>query len=285
MKNLLIFLLIIMAMPVKSQETFQSLFDLGQKEVENQNYQKAIEYYDRALTTTTEDSSKMMWTASVASVCASHINDDKLIIKYNNIAIDYGSQDQFMMDQQLELAAKYKDNNTTEKVLYAARNIDGKYKKYTSKLVSFYFKNQKYPETLNAAEEILSIDPENVNALDYKGLALTQSGNNEEALETFKTALSISPDDLNANIQAGMIIFNKAKSMFDTANKNYEKIKAPTPLDYHHYKQEVTKAKPYYEECLPYLQKYNAVKNQSSVTDLINEAKSQIEDLVNLKMQ
>ncbi len=271
-----------LAIQAQSQESFQSLCDLAQKEVDTQNYEKAIEFYDKALTLKTDDPTKMRWTASLASVCASHLNNEQLMLKYNNIAIDYGSNDVFMMDQQLELAEKFKDANTTEKVLLTARNMDGKYKKYSLKLMYFYYKNKKYAETLTTADEILGVDADNVNAMTYKGLALNASGKPEEALEHFKAVLAIAPDNLNANIQAGMINLNKARSVWDTANKNYEKKQSPTAQEYHDYKKEIGKAKPYYESCLPYLEKYNAAKNQSSVTAAIKEAKSRIEDLNNL---
>uniref|UniRef100_UPI003217CC4C tetratricopeptide repeat protein n=1 Tax=uncultured Draconibacterium sp. TaxID=1573823 RepID=UPI003217CC4C len=282
MKNLFIFLMLTLATQAQSQESFQSLCGMAQKEVDAQNYEKAVEFYDKALTLKTDDATKMRWTALLASVCASHLNDEQLMLKYNNIAIDCGSTDVFMLDQQLELAEKYKDLNTTEKTLNAARNLDGKYKKYSLMLMYFYYKNKKYAETEATADEILVIDSDNVNAMTYKGLALIQTGNNEKAIENFESVLNISPNNLNANIQTGMILYNKAKTLFDSANKNYENIKSPTALQYHQYKKEIVKSKPYYEQCLPYLKKYNSVKSQKNITNAISEAESRINDLENL---
>ena len=279
MKILFTISLVVLAISARTQETFQSFSNKAQQEFANENYQQAIDYYQQAMMINGVDSSNMVWTASLASICASYLKDDMQLIKYNNIAIEFGSQDLYLIDKQLKLAEKYKDSVSTEKVLRKARNIEGKYKKYSQELMLFYFKNKSYNKTINIADDILVVDSDNINALNYKGMSLHQTGKEPSAMECFKTVLDIDPENLNANIQMGMILYNKGKMIFDTANKDYEKLKSPTALEYHEYKKEIRKSKPYYQECLPFLQRYNSIKNRSDISAVINKAKSRIEDM------
>ncbi|MFV0591876.1 MAG: tetratricopeptide repeat protein [Draconibacterium sp.] len=280
MKYLMLLIFMAVAVAGYSQDTFQTLNDQGQKEIDGKNYQKAIEYYGKALEVGTDDTSKMVWTASLASMCAAQLKDDQLLMKYNNIALDYGSQDLYMIEDQLKLAKKYKDVQTTEKVLQIARNIDGKFEKYSVKLMYFYLNNKKYAETVTTADEVLALDSTDLNALNCKGVGLLQTGKEEEALKNFTHILNVDPENQNANLQMGMFFYNKAMKMFDDSNTKYEKIKEPTPLQYHYYKKEIVKSKPYFEKCLPYLQKYNSLSPQnSSIVTAIDKAKSRIKDL------
>ncbi len=262
-----------------AQETFQMLCEKGENEVENNNLPKALSYYDQAITIGCEDKSKIIWIATLSSMCAMQLGEEKLAIKYNNIAIDNGCEEILLIDQQLELAKKLKDLGTLEAVLLKARNIEGKFEKYSIKLLYFYYNNKKYPETIVTADEVLKLKPGNYNSRYLKGVALLKTSKEEEAIEIFKRLLSNHPNDSRVNTQLGLFYFNKGSSIFDKENTRYKSIDKPTRLDYHNYRQEIINSLPDYRICLNYLEKANATTPKQYITDAIALAKSRLRQM------
>lgn len=259
MKYLIAIIIVLSVSGVNAQERFQSLFDKGNDEVEANNYQKALELFEKAIAIGDDNPAQMAWAATIAGMCALNLNQEEKAIKYNNIAIDKGSTDITLYDQQLGLAKKLKKKEVEEKTLLAARKIDGYFQKYTVKLLYFYFNNQRNEETIETAEEVLAFKKGHTNSLYFKGVALYNLGNQEEAIEIFKDILTNNPENAKVNGQLGIIYYNRASAIFDKANKHYKSLKEPTRMDYTAYRKEIRKSIPDYETSLPYLK--TAVKN------------------------
>lgn len=56
------------------------------------------------------------------------------------------------------------------------------------------FSDQKFSESLEVAEKILSFDPEDFNAMSYQATCLTKVGRYDEAITIFNKCLSINND-------------------------------------------------------------------------------------------
>jgi tetratricopeptide (TPR) repeat protein len=275
----LILLFFTITISITAQESFKSLCDKGNKEADAQNYEKALEYFDKALNMGAEDSSEVAWTATIASICAIELNDEKKAIGYNNIAIRYGSTYIPLIDEQLDLAKKYKDNNTILEVLQAARKMDGQYQKYTIKLLYYYYNNKMYDETIVTAEEVLAFRPNHTNSLYFKGVALEKIGKQAEAILLFEAILSREPDNAKVNAQLGIIYFNKGSVIFDKANARYKSLASPTRSDFHNYTKEIKKASPHYKKCLGLLKKANELKPKQSLKDAISRAENRVRQI------
>lgn len=239
---------------VHAQESFDSWCSKADLEVEKGNYKKALEFYDEALKIDSVDKEKMVWTATLASTCAMQIQDEHKAIELNTIAIKNGCTDLLLIDQQLELAKKYKKKETEEQVLLAARKIEGSYEKYTIKLLYFYYNGQQFHKTIVTANEVLKFNPSHSNSLYFKGVALSKTGNEEEAIFLFKELLNHDAENSKVNLQLGLIYFNRASVVFDKANQNYKSLVKPSRTDYHNYVQEIKKAEGDYKSCLPLLE-------------------------------
>lgn len=260
-KLLLTILTILFLFGANAQETFQSLFDQGNKEIEANNYSKALVCFEKSLKVGNDDQSKIVWVATMAGVCASNLKQESKVLKYNNIAIENGSTDIILFDQQIDLAKKLKDKQTEEKVLLIARKLDGYFQKYTIKLLYYYYNNQKNEETIKTADEVLAFKPGHINSQYFKGVALNNLGKQQEAIDLFKTILATDPENAKVNAQLGLVFYNCASAVFDKANKHYKSLKEPTRMDYTAYRKEIRKSIPDYETCLPYFK--NAVKSDS----------------------
>ncbi|MEN8155484.1 MAG: hypothetical protein ABFS10_00915 [Bacteroidota bacterium] len=262
-----------------AQETFQSHCELGQMEVDRQNYHGALKHYDKALEAGSDDTLSVIWAAMVSSMCAIHVGDELLAMKYNNIAIDYGSEDLFMIDQQLQLAKQHQDPETTERVLLAVKSIEGAEEKYTTMLLRFYYSSKQYTETIELAEEILSHDPDHISSMYYKGMGLLRTGKEDEALQAFFDILKREPDHEKVNMQVGFIYYYRAGALYKKVNDNYSEIEKPTKQDYARYREGLQKSIKDYDTSIPYLEKYHGKSYQEDVTDALAKAKRRSEYL------
>lgn len=262
-----------------AQTSFDILCDSAQKEMNNGELVKALHIYDKAFEVGSVDSGKVIWTATICSMCASQLDDEKALMNYNNIAIAHGSVDESVIDQQLDLAKKYKDLETAEKVLLKAKGNREIARKYTAKLLYFYYNNKRYDETLLIADEVLAFNPKNVNALFFKGVALLNVNKEEAGIEVLEGILADHPNNEKANLQMGLLHYNKASAIFDGANKKYKSIETPTRVDFHNYTQEIKLAEEDYKRSLPYLEKSNAIAPKEYVSQAILLTKNRLKQL------
>ncbi|WP_319500851.1 hypothetical protein [uncultured Draconibacterium sp.] len=261
------------------QNSFTHLCDSAEAEINNGKLESALLIYEKAFEQGSTDSAKVIWAASICSMCADELKDEKAVIKYNNIAIEHGATDRQMIDQQLDLAKKHKDLETIETVLLRLKSNPEITQKYTSKLMYFYYNNKRYAETLRTADEMLGFNPNNVNARYFKGVALLNTDHEESGIEVLEGILNDHPDNEKANYQLGVVYYNKASAVFDNANKKYKSIETPTRVDFHNYTEEIQKAKKDYQKALPYLEKSNSIAQKEYLDQAISLAKNRLKQL------
>lgn len=262
-----------------AQNSFKLILDTAQTEINKGNYEKALQFYDKAFEVGSNDTSNVIWAATICSMTAIELKKEQKAMVYNNIALEFGSTEQSLIDQQLDLAKKHKDLETTEKVLLLMQKIPALSEKYTIKLLYFYYNNQRFTETIVAANKVLASKPDYINAKFLKGIALLQTSDKNAAVEVFQDILTEQPEHKKANKQFGLLYYNKASEIFDIANKSYKSLKEPTRLDYHTYRKEILKAKADYEKCLPYLEKSYSLAAEDYLEKAISLTKNRLRQL------
>ncbi len=272
-------LMLLISINIQGQEAFDSWCSKAEVEVKKGNYKKALEFYDEALKINSVDKEKIVWTATLASTCALKIMDEHKAIKLNNIAINNGCTDLFLIDQQLKLTKKYKQKETEEQVLIAGRNIESGYEKYTIKLLYFYYNNRQYDKTIVTADEVLKFNPNHSNSSYFKSVALNKTGKEIEAIQLLEELLNYNSENSKVNLQLGLIYFNRASAVFDEANQNYKSLVKPSRIDYHNYLQEIKKAENDYRNCLPLLMKSYKTKKEAYIQDAITLAQARIRQI------
>lgn len=60
--------------------------------------------------------------------------------------------------------------------------------------VLFFFQLEKLQKSIDCLTKALEINPNNINAIYYKGIVLEELENHEEAMKCFNKALEINPD-------------------------------------------------------------------------------------------
>jgi tetratricopeptide (TPR) repeat protein len=73
--------------------------------------------------------------------------------------------------------------------------------------------NQKlWQDALGAALQGLTIDPENIECLNYRALSLSQLGKGDEAVEAVESAIAMAPLDASCYASSGWILLSHGKS-------------------------------------------------------------------------
>ena len=95
---------------------------------------------------------------------------------------------------------------------------------------AYEFLNEGETEyALQLYDEILSVNPTHIHALNYKGLALASLGNYEEAIQWYDKVLGINPTDLSALNNKGVALYNLG--YYEEAIQWYDKVLNIDPND------------------------------------------------------
>jgi len=133
-------------------------------------------------------------------------------------------------------------------------------------------------QTIKTITDQVAKDPQNKNLHYYLGIAYNETGDVEKAEASYKKALEIDPDYLDANINLGGLILNKGIDHFNKTNN--------ANLQQAEYDKEIQKAYDIFDSALPYLEKAVEIdgKSQIALTNLkryyeIKEDKAKIDEL------
>ena len=244
-----------------AQDSFKELSKKGNDEITNGNYAKALEYFDAAIKSGSENQADVAWIASVAAACAQQLNDDAKAVTYYKIAIRNQTLDETVYEALLELSKKMNDDESYEETLLAGRKIlKNQYRNFTNKLLYFYYNKKKYEKIPAIADEVLGYRPEHITTNYIKGVSYLKTGKEDLAVNTFQQILSKDSADINTNKQLGFFYFQKGTSIYEKAKTDYNALKAPTRMDYASYRKEIANAFEPYRKAAIYLERAYSIK-------------------------
>ncbi|CAN5600373.1 hypothetical protein BH23THE1_BH23THE1_23010 [soil metagenome] len=79
-----------------------------------------------------------------------------------------------------------------------------------------------YTEALTYFDKVLSVDPNNTEALHGKGLTIDNFGNHTDAVEIYDEILTIDPDNMDTLASKGVVLYNTGNHA--EAITNFEKV-------------------------------------------------------------
>lgn len=253
--TMIIYLFIGLSLTVWAQDNFDELSKKGNVQLVNSNYKKALDYFDAALKIGGVKESNMAWTASIAATCAQQLNDDVNALKYYKLAIENNTIDETVFDAALELAKKMKDDDSQENILLVGKErLESQYKRYTTKLLYFYFNSQMYTKVPAIADAVLQYKPDDLKTIYLKAVSFMNSDNEAEAISAFKYALQQDSLDDNTNRQLGFIYYNKGQIIYNNANDKYNAIVKPSRSDYSNYRKSITNSFDSFNSASQYLE-------------------------------
>lgn len=278
MKSIILLALSIFGMfyslPVFSQnEEFKSLTSQGNECISNKDYSKAVELFEKAFYTGTDDDNDLMWYSAIAGICAQRIDEPLKALSFFQIAIDLNSQDQDVYNQFFSVAEQLKDKEKQEYVLLKAFENGINNKVYLNKLVFFYYQTGQYDKAIKAVDEFLKITPPKTDILTIKAIALEMTNQPDSAAVVYEKVLTLDPDNRIAVSNLGMIFHQKGNAIYDSARADYMKLKNPTKEQYALMTKKFDEASIFYRKAIPLLEKNPA---EPHIKDALNKSYTRI---------
>lgn len=248
----------------------------GAKLWDSQDFQGAYTAFDKGLTYLPGDTT-LLYYSGMAAVNAQDY--DKALAKY----VELVPIDSFSNNRQiiLDVSRLYLMQGDTANAIKYAEIGTQKYPgdgELATQHIELNLMAGNDEQTIKAINDQVSKDPDNKNLHYYLGIAYSETGDTEKAEASYKKALEIDPNYLDANINLGGLILNKGIDHFNKTNN--------ANLQQAEYDAEIKKAYDIFDTALPYLQKAVEIdgKSQVALTNLkryyeIKEDQAKIDEL------
>ncbi|MFC7523276.1 tetratricopeptide repeat protein [Parapedobacter sp. GCM10030251] len=248
----------------------------GAKLWDSQDFQGAYTAFDKGLTYLPGDTT-LLYYSGMAAVNAQDY--DKALAKY----VELVPIDSFSNNRQiiLDVSRLYLMQGDTANAIKYAEIGTQKYPgdaELATQHIELNLMAGNDDQTIKAINDQVSKDPDNKNLHYYLGIAYSETGDTEKAEASYRKALEIDPNYLDANINLGGLILNKGIDHFNKTNN--------ANLQQAEYDAEIKKAYDIFDTALPYLEKAVEIdgKSQVALTNLkryyeIKEDQAKIDEL------
>ena len=170
-----------------------------------------------------------------------------------------------------QIISAYQQLGTKEDTIKAVEIMKQAFQKYPNdqsinvQLINYYIMSGQPNEAINYLDKAIEKEKDNSSFYLAKGVALDRLGRQDEAIEVYKKATEIKPENADAYYNIGVIYFNRGVKQFDVANA------VPTN-DQVKYEVEKTKADDFFKQAVPFLEK--AVQYNPKDTYILDQLKN-----------
>ncbi|MGQ1910280.1 tetratricopeptide repeat protein [Marinifilum sp. RC60d5] len=271
MKGFLTAVLLLVSFFVSAQD-FDAFLNKANSKFFDKNYQEALKEYQALLEKEIGDSIQRSWAFGYVGVCKQELGKIEEAKKSYLKAMEMGTPGPSFYQKCLAIYKSEKDVKGQEFVLLAKKkNMPHEYRKTVKSLVYLYVNSKQFKKLLPLCDELLEWYPNNYKYRYFKGVSYQKLNEIEKAKAEYRKAVSLKSDDVNSNMNLGMIIFLRANKDYDLAVKKYEAIAKPTDDDYQKCKLKLAAARKGMRQAEPYLlEAYNAKPNKNVKNALFN---------------
>jgi len=170
-----------------------------------------------------------------------------------------------------QIISAYHQLGTKEDTVKAVEIMKQAFEKYPNdlsinvQLINYYIMSGQPNEAISYLDKAIAKEKDNSSFYLAKGVALDRLGRQDDAIEVYKKAIEMKPENADAYYNIGVIYFNRGVKQFDVANA------VPTS-DQVRYDAEKKKADDFFKEAVPYLE--NAVKYNPKDTYILDQLKN-----------
>ncbi|SNC63055.1 Tetratricopeptide repeat-containing protein [Hymenobacter gelipurpurascens] len=231
--------------------------------VENYNgkkYDDALKAYSMAQQIRPQDTTAYLYAAYAAAAKEDFLAAKEQYTKLQGI----GYKSPQMYTALLQMARQEKNEAEASKVLQQALQAFPNNKTFMLEDLNTDLSAGRSKEALAKIDKAIAADPKNANLYAVKGSLLDQAKQPAQALEAYKKAVEIEPENFDANFNLGVYNYNKAADLYTKASKmslaEYQKSGKKFEAD----------GKKYFQDSLPYFEKALAVQpnDRSTISSL-----------------
>ncbi len=237
------------------------------------DYAKAADFFEKKLTLDQTPVFKaeaaidtaIMYNTGLAAMNAKQYTK---AIKYFTDCTKYGYNGG---SSYAQIISAYQQLGTKQDTIKAVEIMKQAFEKYPNdqsinvQLINYYIMSGQPNEAIGYLDKAIEKEKDNSSFYLAKGVALDRLGRQEEAIEVYKKATEVKPENADAYYNIGVIYFNRGVKQFDVANL------VPTN-DQVRYEAEKKKSDDYFKEAVPYLE--NAVKYNPKDTYILEQLKN-----------
>ncbi|WP_461632806.1 tetratricopeptide repeat protein [Labilibaculum euxinus] len=271
MKGILTSVLVFVSLFLSAQE-FDEVINKANSKFFDEHYQDALKDYQALIESGIGDNFQRSWVFGYVGVCQQELGKIEEAKKNYRIAMDMGNSGVSFYSRLLAIYKSENDVKGQEFVLKAKmKNIPHEYKQTVKILAFLYVNSEQFEKLLPVCDELIEWYPENYKYHYFKAISYQKLNDIEKAKPEYRKAIELKPNDVNSNMNLGIILFLKANSEYDSVVENYEAIAKPSDNDYQQCKSKLALARNKMREAEPFLlAAYNSKPNLNLKNALFN---------------
>ena len=237
-------------------QTIDSKIDDIKSALINGDYEAGLNVCEALLKSGISDNKQLALVYGYAGLSSEALKRKTEAINYYKKAVELQMPQLDVYDKLINLSKKEKNDSIYEFALLEKLEAFPEYNDEVKKSLAYLYINTKqYEKLLSTTNELLSLYPGDTNYLYFKGVALQNLNQVEEAKLLFAEVLKLNSEHSGANMSLGLIIYNDGSEVFLQKKKKYESIAKPDRVDYWEYEKGIEQGKTLYRQALPHLLK------------------------------
>ncbi len=266
-----VFVLMIAVFGINAQDFDQKLDAINNEIIEGK-YESALESCKAIMGSTEADTSQIALANSFAAIACEEMNQMDQSIAYYKEALRLQVPRLDIYDRMIMVTRNIEDTDNYEYALLEKKKAFPDFAPSVDESLTYhYVKTKQYEKLLESAGIMMTNQPDNSKFVYYKALAFKNLDQMDSALVYYEKVLEMDPDNIVSNAAVGLQYFYEGNAIFKNSKASYDKLSAPSRVDYDNYKKSLEKGKKVYEKALPYLLKaYESGKYNSLKPALVN---------------
>jgi tetratricopeptide (TPR) repeat protein len=220
----------------------------GVEHYNNKKFAEAQKAYMQAITYKPEDTTAYIYAAYAAAGAEDYAGAKKL---YTQL-VDKNLASNTVYNQLLYIANNVDKND--QEALAILEKARAKYpndRTFMLQELDLYLKTGREKESMAKLDEAIKADPTNANLYTVRGNILEKVNKPDEALQSYKKAAELDPNNFDAHFNMGVFYFNKGANLNNKANKmSYAEFQKSGKALQAEAKKFFTQALPYFESAL-----------------------------------
>ncbi len=254
--KILIVLCFLMIRTLGQAQNIDSRLDDLKITIMNGKYEDGLLECKDLIESNVRDSAQLALIYAYAGLSSEALGNKVDALHYYEQAVLLKAPQLDIYEKLISLSKKEKNDSVYEFALLEKSRAFPDFDEPITKSLAYHYANtRQYEKLLPTANKLLNWYPDEIRYLYFKGVALQNLNQIEEAKDCYHKILESEPDHPGVNMGLGMILYNDGSEIFAFRKKEYESKVNPNRVDYSIYTKGIEEGKIIYRKALPYLLK------------------------------